>query len=74
MEVLKNVSLTLFSAALLSSSPQADFGTKRVTLTSAWLAKSMARCRFIVDKPPLDEFHSLAKSITFRVFPHFPGS
>ena len=61
------------SAALFSSSEQANCGTKRVTCTSLRLAIRMARCLLMVDKPPLDEFHSLARRVTFKVLSHFAG-
>ena len=52
-------------AALLSSSPHSNSGTRMVTSTFASFAKCIARVLFTVDKPPLDDPHSFARRVTF---------
>lgn len=63
----------LFQAVLLSSSEQLNFGTRKVTSISLRLASSMASCRLMVDKPPIDDPHSLAKRVTLNADAHLAG-
>ena len=48
--------------AFLSSS--VHFGTKKVTDTLGCLANCIANSRFMVDRPPLEDFHSSARRVT----------
>ena len=54
-------------AALLSSSEH--FGTKKLTDTLGYLANCMVNSLFAVDRPPLEDFHSLAKCVMRSVVP-----
>ncbi|RMX60019.1 hypothetical protein pdam_00019306, partial [Pocillopora damicornis] len=47
----------------------ADCGTRRVTSTPECLANRMASCLLMVDKPPIDELHSLPRRVTFKAVP-----
>ena len=60
------------SAVLFPSSEQENCGTKRVTFTFSCWANSVASSLLKVDKPPLDESHSLANRVTLNAVPNFP--
>ena len=60
------------SAVLFPSSEQEHCGTKTVTFTCSSWANSVASCLFRVDKPPLDESHSLANRVTLNAVSDFP--
>ena len=61
------------SAVLFPSSEQENYGTKRVTFTCSRWANSVASFLLKVDKPPLDESHSLANRVTLNAVPNFPS-
>ena len=54
-------------AAILSSS--VHFGTKIVTATWGCLASPIANSLLKVDRPPLEDFHSSAKSVICNFLP-----
>ena len=60
------------SAFLFPSSEQESCGTKRVTFTCSCWANSVASSLLKVDKPPLDESHSLATRVTLKAVLDFP--
>ena len=47
--------------------------SKRVTSRCMCSANSIASCLFMVDKPPIDELHSLAKRVTLNAVSDLPG-
>ena len=60
------------SAVLFPSSEQENCGTKMVTFTCSCWASSVASSLFMVDKPPLNESHSLANRVTLSAVLDFP--